>query len=161
MNFKKFADLMEDIGFQKNESVTPSFSLNKNDLKGPVLKNAYPKVTGFYRVVSIWSQEGEVAFWAKENNSGNKLFPFHKEEVDFLARKNKFKKILKAKMVLHHDDPPCTARLITRKGGRWCPKCKLHPDMQSICFYFYCPSCDVPLKNLGCPRCGKTFERPD
>ena len=64
-----------------------------------------------------------------------------------------------AKLVLHHDDPPCTARL--EESGR-CPECHFHPDMQSTCFYFYCPSCDVLLpKDLKCLKCGQTFKRPD
>ena len=62
----------------------------------------------------------------------------------------------KVKMVLHHDDPPCTARLV----NGFCLLCNLTPDMQSTCFYFYCPSCDVPLKHLQCPKCRKTFESP-
>ncbi|MFA5133851.1 MAG: hypothetical protein WC459_03565 [Patescibacteria group bacterium] len=63
----------------------------------------------------------------------------------------------KAKMVLHHDDPPCAARL----NNGYCPKCKLQPDMQSTSFLPHCPSCDCPLKNLKCPRCGQKFEKPD
>ena len=42
----------------------------------------------------------------------------------------------KTKRVLHHDDPPCTARL----NDGFCPKCKLRPDMQSTCLYLYCLS---------------------
>ena len=64
--------------------------------------------------------------------------------------------MLKAKMVLHHDDPPCAARL----NNGYCTECKFVPDMQSTCLYFYCPSCDCHLKNLKCPRCGQTFEKP-
>jgi len=64
----------------------------------------------------------------------------------------------KAKLVLHHDDPPCAERL--ERSGR-CPACHLHPDMQSTCFHFYCPSCDRPLDKMKCPGCGQTFERPD
>ena len=64
----------------------------------------------------------------------------------------------KAKMVLHHDDPPCAARL-DEYGV--CPKCTLCPDMQSTCLYSYCPSCDIRLENLQCAKCGKTFERPN
>ena len=59
------------------------------------------------------------------------------------------------KMVAHHDDPPCTARL-NDKGD--CPECNCHPDMQSKCLWPYCPSCDCPLKELKCPGCGQTFE---
>ncbi len=65
--------------------------------------------------------------------------------------------IMKAKTVLHHDDPPCTARL----DNGFCRECGLTPDTQSICFYFYCPSCDCPLANLKCPKCKRTFKRPD
>ena len=71
------------------------------------------------------------------------------------------KKTVKIKMVAHHNDPPCTARLINRNGGRWCPECKLHPDTQSRCLYSYCPSCDVPLKELKCPSCKQTFQKPN
>ncbi len=63
----------------------------------------------------------------------------------------------KAKLVLHHDDPPCQARL---DENGYCRECGLTPDMQSTCFHFYCPSCDRPLKKLRCPACGQTFERP-
>lgn len=62
----------------------------------------------------------------------------------------------KAKMVLHHDDPPCTARL----DNGFCTKCDLTPDMQSTCFYFYCSSCDIRLKKLKCPQCGQVFKSP-
>ncbi|MDO8571687.1 MAG: hypothetical protein Q7R79_03330, partial [bacterium] len=51
---------------------------------------------------------------------------------------------MEAKMILHHDDPPCTARL----HNGFCRECNFIPDMQSTCFYFYCPTCDIPLKNL-------------
>ena len=64
----------------------------------------------------------------------------------------------KARMVLHHDDPPCTTRL---DEDGICPKCTLCPDMQSTCLYSYCPSCDIRLENLRCAKCGKTFERPN
>jgi len=63
----------------------------------------------------------------------------------------------KAKLVLHHDDPPCEVRL---EDG-FCPECKFTPDMQSTCFHFYCPTCDCPLDKLKCPKCGQTFERPN
>jgi len=65
-----------------------------------------------------------------------------------------------AKIVLHHDDLPCTARLRKKDGGNWCPKCKLHPDMQSLCRYPYCLSCNCPLKNMKCPKCRQIFKRP-
>lgn len=62
----------------------------------------------------------------------------------------------KAKLVLHHDDPPCYERL---DNNGFCVKCILTPDMQSTCFYFYCPACDCPLQKLKCPKCKQTFER--
>jgi len=61
-----------------------------------------------------------------------------------------------AKKVFHHDDPPCNARLV----DRYCPECKFHPDIQSLCIYYYCPSCDVPLVNLKCDKCQHSFEIP-
>lgn len=61
----------------------------------------------------------------------------------------------KAKLVLHHDDPPCQVRLI----DGYCDECKLTPDMQSTCFYYYCPVCDVRLVKMKCPACEKTFDK--
>ncbi len=61
------------------------------------------------------------------------------------------------KKVLHHDDPPCTARL----DDGFCQTCKFRPDMQSTCLYLYCPSCDKRLKKLKCPKCGKVFKHPN
>lgn len=64
----------------------------------------------------------------------------------------------KPELVRHHDDPPCTARL---ENGR-CPKCKLHPDTQSTCFYFYCRTCHAPLnKNMRCPLCTQKYQNPN
>ncbi len=63
----------------------------------------------------------------------------------------------KAKLVLHHDDPPCDKRL--EKDGS-CRSCQLTPDMQSTCLWSYCPSCDVPLEKMVCPTCRKTFKMP-
>jgi len=60
----------------------------------------------------------------------------------------------KAKLVAHHDDPPCTARLTY---GR-CNRCNLIPDMQSICLYAYCPKCDCSLTKMRCPGCKQTFK---
>jgi len=60
----------------------------------------------------------------------------------------------KAKLVLHHDDPPCDTRLL--EDGT-CPRCGYNPDMQSTCFYYYCPDCDVKLKKMDCPICKKEF----
>ena len=65
----------------------------------------------------------------------------------------------KAKMVMHHDDPPCTARL--NKDSNSCPLCNLVPDTQSTCIYYYCPTCDCPLKKLQCPNCKQMFKYPD
>ncbi|MFA6603478.1 MAG: hypothetical protein WCT10_01395 [Patescibacteria group bacterium] len=63
----------------------------------------------------------------------------------------------KAKLVLHHDDPPCDERL--DKDG-FCPICLFFPDIQDTCFRFYCPSCKVLLpKGRKCPKCGQTFKR--
>jgi len=57
---------------------------------------------------------------------------------------------LKAVLVEHHDDPSCEEKL--NPDGS-CPKCKLVPDMQTTCFYCYCPNCDVKLKNMICHNC--------
>ena len=55
---------------------------------------------------------------------------------------------------LHHDDPPCEARL---DEDGFCSACKLHPDMQSKCFYPYCPGCGCKLEKMKCPECGCSF----
>ncbi len=61
-----------------------------------------------------------------------------------------------AKMILHHDDPPCTARL----NDGFCPECRVVPDMQSTCFLYYCPVCDIQVTNdMKCTKCGETFKR--
>jgi hypothetical protein len=65
------------------------------------------------------------------------------------------KKLEKAKLVMHHDDPPCEERLI----NGCCEKCQCHPDMQSTCLWSYCPTCDVPLQKMKCPKCLKIFEK--
>jgi hypothetical protein len=64
--------------------------------------------------------------------------------------------IMKARLVLHHDDPPCQARL---HDGH-CRVCDIHPDMQSTALWYYCPTCVIPLKDLTCPACKQTFEKP-
>lgn len=93
MTFAGFADLMEKIGFRDNEPVTPVFELNQKDIKFLALKNSYLKTIGTYRVISIWSHGKEVAFWVKKDgSSGDRLYPVFNEEVDFLAKKMKFKK---------------------------------------------------------------------
>ena len=60
------------------------------------------------------------------------------------------------KLVGHHDDSPCTARL--RPDGE-CPACDIQPDMQSLAMLPYCTTCDVPLKNLECPKCHVVYEK--
>jgi len=60
-------------------------------------------------------------------------------------------KKLKKVPVVHHDDPPCNARL-TPSG--FCNECGIYPDMQSTCIYYYCPTCDCKLINKQCPKCG-------
>lgn len=92
MTGPQFADLMEKIGFLENEPAEPIFILTRQDLKQPVFKAGFTKVAGKYHVVSLWYQEGQIAFWAKEEKSGDSLFAFHKEEVGFLAKKNKFRR---------------------------------------------------------------------
>ena len=64
---------------------------------------------------------------------------------------------MKAKLVLHHDDPPCTARLDANGN---CPECGVHPYMQSTAFHYYCTICRVPLKNMTCIVCRTAFEKP-
>lgn len=46
-----------------------------------------------------------------------------------------------AKLVAHHDDSPCTERLV----DGFCPQCKFNPDMQSTTLVYYCCHCDVKL----------------
>ncbi|OGY64136.1 MAG: hypothetical protein A3I89_04105 [Candidatus Harrisonbacteria bacterium RIFCSPLOWO2_02_FULL_41_11] len=92
MKFPEFADAMEKVGFRNDEPLAPKFKLNKSDLQDLAFKDSHTKVVGFYRVISIWSEGGEVALWAQEDKSGTKLFPFQKEEVEFLVKRNKFKK---------------------------------------------------------------------
>ncbi|MDD5290445.1 MAG: hypothetical protein PHT40_04640 [Patescibacteria group bacterium] len=62
------------------------------------------------------------------------------------------------KWVMHHDDPPCEARL---NDDNICPECGFVPDMQSTCFYAYCPVCNLRLKKMQCPRCKKTYKSSD
>lgn len=59
----------------------------------------------------------------------------------------------KPKMVLHHNDPPCIARLT----NGFCAECNLVPDTQSTCLWPYCPNCDRPLKKMKCPKCRQIF----
>lgn len=63
----------------------------------------------------------------------------------------------KAKVVTHHDDPPCYRRL---NDDGFCQNCCLFPDTQSISLYAYCPLCDCQLNNLTCPICKESFENP-
>ncbi len=90
------------------------------------------------QVVCLGGRGGEIK-WGLEKENSNDI------------------KLAEAKLVLHHDDPPCAARL----DNGFCHECNFTPDMQSTCFYFYCPICDVPLKKMACPKCGQTFKRPD
>jgi hypothetical protein len=61
----------------------------------------------------------------------------------------------KSKLIKHHDENDCDAHL---DAEGYCPKCKIHPDTQSTCFYHYCPECDIKLKNFKCPKCNKNFK---
>ena len=63
---------------------------------------------------------------------------------------------MKAKWILHHDDPPCEARL---ESDGFCKVCGFHPDTQSKCLYPYCSKCNVKLINLKCPKCGQEYEK--
>ncbi len=58
---------------------------------------------------------------------------------------------------LHHDDPPCFAKLV----NGYCLVCKYPPDMQSTAFHRYCPDCKVELdgKTMKCPNCDQTFSK--
>jgi len=62
---------------------------------------------------------------------------------------------MEAKLVMHHDDPPCEARL---DSNYCCPECGFPPDMRCMALYFYCPTCDMKLKDMKCPICKQTFE---
>ena len=83
---------MMGVGFKENEPITPVFTLNAKDLNSTVFRQGYSKMPGFYRITSMWAQNDEVALWAYETHNPSKLFPFSKEEVDYLAKKNKFRK---------------------------------------------------------------------
>lgn len=65
---------------------------------------------------------------------------------------------MKAKLVLHHDDPPCHKRLDEKAH---CDACNVTPDTQSTALYQYCPACDVLLRDMKCPLCEQTFEPAD
>lgn len=57
--------------------------------------------------------------------------------------------------VLHHDDRHCNTRL----NNGFCTICRFVPDMQSTCYYLYCPICDLPLaKGNKCPSCGNNYK---
>ncbi len=77
--------------------------------------------------------------------------------VDYNLDSDYFELAKVAKMVLHHDDPPCSVRL---DSSGFCKVCKLVPDMQSTCFYFYCQFCNCTLKNLKCQKCRRVFVCP-
>jgi hypothetical protein len=72
----------------------------------------------------------------------------------------KEKNLRKAIYLAHHDDPPCEEKLEKIRGGNYCPKCKIHPDTQSISLRAYCPDCKVLLKNLKCRTCSTQFQKP-
>ena len=63
---------------------------------------------------------------------------------------------MEAKKVFHHDDPPCKARLV----GNVCPECELVPDMQSLAICYYCPKCDLHLKEMTCSQCKEVYAPP-
>lgn len=68
---------------------------------------------------------------------------------------------VRAIYVPHHDDPPCEAKLVSLGGGNYCPECNLHPDMQSVALWLYCPNCVEPLNtDQRCPKCNQHFQRP-
>ncbi len=92
MKFLAFADAMARIGFQDDDPVTPRFMLTRRDLAHPVFRNAYTKTAGAFRIVSIWAEGDDVAFWAQRDGEDGKLYPFHKDEVGYLAARKKFKK---------------------------------------------------------------------
>src|SRR3989339_80232 len=107
-------------------------------------------------LIRLWSPSIVILFTKKNFPVCNSrrprlLWPGLSEFAFYNPRNQRREKMAKAKKVLHHDDPPCTDRL-TPCG--YCRKCKLTPDMQSTCIYLYCPTCDVPLKNMRCPKCG-------
>ena len=71
------------------------------------------------------------------------------------------------KLVLYHDDSPCSGIKGVRLVGGYCPSCKIHPDIQRTIFKAHCPDCDVPLeyeldhrKDYICPNCRYKFRPP-
>lgn len=52
------------------------------------------------------------------------------------------------KRVLHHDDPPCSERLV----DGYCPSCKCTPDMQSTALHNYCEKCEALAAKCSCPK---------
>lgn len=71
------------------------------------------------------------------------------------------------KWVLYHDDSPCSGTEAVRLVNGFCPKCKIHPDSQSMCLRAHCPDCDVPLeyeqdrrKDHICSTCKVKFRSP-
>lgn len=93
-----------------------------------------------------------------ETANGKKLAIFDPQtkEVTLLTIPSlKESKKMQAKMVMHHDDQLCKERL---DGRGYCPECRYVPDMQNMCFHYYCPNCDIELKDMVCPTCKQTFE---
>lgn len=103
--------------------------------------------------IYIGKKIGGYLFWRSKNRK-RPVVRVLEETLEDLRKEEKY--MVGAKMVLHHDDPPCRARLY----NGFCYECNLVPDMQSTCFLFFCPSCDCHLKNFKCPKCGQIFERP-
>ena len=90
--------------------------------------------------------EGELRAFRNENK-----LKFKKEDIEGV----KMARALKPERVFHHNDPPCTARLI----NGFCSECRYVPDTQSICFYFYCPGCKMRLEEMKCPTCKRVFKQ--
>jgi hypothetical protein len=76
MKPSKFADAMERIGFRPTDNAAPAFALTLGDLSDPVFKKSFSKLSGEYRVASLWFQDGEIAFWAHEKKQRRKTLPF-------------------------------------------------------------------------------------
>ncbi|MDI6733889.1 MAG: hypothetical protein QMD50_00120 [Patescibacteria group bacterium] len=98
MTFRKFADVMEKIGFGETETVEPFVKLDSKILANPAMKNGYTKPEGTYRVISMYSQKikgkDHVALWIRRitNPPESRIYPLFAEEVDFLVKRNCFKK---------------------------------------------------------------------
>lgn len=89
-----------------------------------------------------------------------RLIEIYLAEKDETTTKQVAKKrlLIRAKKVMHHDDPPCNARLGL---DGFCSHCHIIPDMQSLQLWAYCPDCDIPLgSEFKCSKCGKMFANP-